>query len=72
MKNPNPGRPQIPSNNIRKTWDSLVSQTHSIRNGLPIAIPKQNGVDRSRSNLEQRINSIKRAIIKTAIKNKKR
>lgn len=66
--NPNPGRLQIPSNNIRKTWDSLVSQTHSIRNGLPIAIPKQNGVDRSRSNLEQRIDSIKRAIIK----NKKR
>ena len=65
--NPNPGRLQIPSNNIRKTWDSLVSQTHSIRNGLPIAIPKQNGVDRSRSNLEQRINSIK-----TAINNKKR
>ncbi len=66
MKNPNPGRLQIPSNNIRKTWDSLVSQTHSIRNGLPIATPKQNGVDRSRANLEQRINSIK-----TAINNKK-
>lgn len=63
----NSGRNQVPSNNTRKTWNSLSPQTHSIRNGLPVAIPRQSGSDRARTNLASRLDSIK-----AAINNKKR
>lgn len=67
MKNPNPGRNQVPSNNTRKTSDSLTTQTHSIRNGLPVSTPRQSGPNRTRKNLASRLD-----FIKAAINNKKR
>lgn len=58
----NAGKNQSFSNNTRKTWDSLSPQTHMIKNGLPVSIPKTSGPERTRNTLQARLDSIQRAI----------
>lgn len=56
------GRQSVYSGNTRKTWDTLVPQTHYITNGIPSSRPKMSGPNRTLGILQSRIDSIYRAI----------
>lgn len=50
------------SQNIRTTFNSLSSQMHTLKNGAPASLGKTSATDRTRNNLQIRLDAIQQAI----------